>query len=108
MEKTREFMGKFGPLSIIISRFIPAVNLPPFFAGMESMNYIQYAVVNLLGAILWRGITIFLGYYIGRFNVIQSYVNLLFDLVILALVITFVYAVISLVRGWWRDEENSV
>jgi membrane-associated protein len=87
----------------VISRFIPAVNLPPFIAGLDSMDYRWYAAVNLLGAILWCGITVFLGYFIGSLDIIQDYVNLLFDLAILATIVAFAYAAAALVRERGKD-----
>jgi membrane-associated protein len=106
IEKTRALMARFGPVSVVISRFIPAVNLPPFFAGLDSMDYGRYVVVNLAGAVLWCGVTILLGYYIGSLDVIQDYVNLLFDLAILVTVLAIAYAGVSLVWRGGRNGEN--
>jgi len=102
--KARALMERYGPLSIVISRFIPAVNLPPFFAGLDSMDYGVYVVVNLTGAALWCGITVLFGYFLGSFDIIQDYANLLFDLAILVTIITIAWAVILLARAR-RDEE---
>jgi membrane-associated protein len=106
VEKTRELMERFGPVSVVISRFIPAVNLPPFFAGLDSMNYGRYVAVNLAGAVLWCIITVFLGFFVGSLDIIQDYLNLLFDLAILVTVITIVYAGVTLVRERRKDREN--
>jgi membrane-associated protein len=106
VEKTRELMDRFGPISVVISRFIPAVNLPPFFAGLDSMNYGRYVVVNLAGAVLWCIITVLLGFFIGSLDIIQDYVNLLFDLAIFATIVTLVYAGITLVRERKKSGKN--
>jgi membrane-associated protein len=102
--KAEELFNKFGPLSIIISRFIPIVNLPPFYAGLKSMNYIHYIIVNFVGAVLWCAIVTFLGYSVGNFNIIQDNLNLLFVMVILALIVTFLYSGITLTRNWIRGK----
>ena len=107
VEKTRALMERFGPVSVVISRFIPAVNLPPFFAGLDSMDYDRYVAVNLAGAVLWCIITVLLGYYIGSLDIIQDYVNLLFDLAILATIITLLYAVLTLVLERGRGTVQS-
>jgi len=107
VEKTRALMERFGPVSVVISRFIPAVNLPPFFAGLDSMDYGRYVAVNLAGAVLWCIITVLLGYYIGSLDIIQDYVNLLFDLAILATIITLLYAVLTLVLERGRGTVQS-
>jgi len=107
IEKARSMIERFGPASVVISRFIPAINLPPFFAGLDSMNYRWYAVVNLFGAVLWCGVTVLLGYFAGSLDIIQNYVNLLFTLVILVTGIAIAYGVVSLVRGRGEGEENA-
>jgi len=100
IEKFRGMIERFGlPASIVISRFIPGVNLPPFFAGLDSMNYGQYVVVNLVGGVLWCGITLILGYFIGSLDIVQDYVTFIFDLVLLVTFIAIAYGVIRLVRG---------
>jgi membrane-associated protein len=96
--KTRELMERLGPVSVVVSRFIPAVNLPPFFAGLDSMDYGMYAVVNMAGAVLWCVVTVLLGFFIGSLDIIQDYVNLLFDLAILVTLVALAYAGITLVR----------
>jgi membrane-associated protein len=102
MGKARALLERFGPASVVISRFIPAVNLPPFFAGLDSMDYGRYVVANLAGAVLWCGITVVLGYFIGRLDIIQAYVNLLVDLVIVATIAAIGYAAARLL--WERRE----
>ncbi|HVN65518.1 MAG TPA: DedA family protein [Methanomicrobiales archaeon] len=106
IEKARALMERFGPVSVVISRFIPGVNLPPFFAGLDSMDYSRYMMVNLVGAVLWCGITVLLGYTIGSLDIIQDYANLLFDLAILVTIATLAYAVILLVRARGETGES--
>ena len=99
MEKTRALMERFGPLSVVISRFIPAVNLPPFFAGLDSMDYGRYVGANILGAALWCSVTVLLGFFIGSLDIIQDYVTFIFDLVFLVTAVTIIYAVVNIVRA---------
>jgi membrane-associated protein len=98
--KAEELFKKFGLMSIIISRYVPALNLPPFYAGLKSMNYIHYMIVNFIGAVLWCGIVTFIGYYIGNLDIIQDNLDILFVVVILVLIVTFLYSGILLVRNW--------
>jgi len=107
IEKARALIERFGPLSVVVSRFIPAVNLPPFVAGLDSMNYRYYAAANLVGAVLWCVITVLLGYFIGSLDVIQDYVNFLFDIAILVTIAAFAYAVILLIRANREGSRNT-
>ena len=61
-------MKRYGTISIIVSRFIPAVNLPPFFAGMNAMNYRLYIAMNVTGAVVWSGLVLSIGDCLGGFR----------------------------------------
>ena len=106
MIRAEQLLTRFGPLSVIISRFIPVVNLPPFYAGLKSMNYIRYMIVNVTGAMMWCGITVVLGYYFGNFTVIQENLNILYLLIILVLIVTFLYAGFSLILGLKKGKNS--
>ena len=107
IEKTRALMERFGPASVVISRFIPAVNLPPFFAGLDSMDYRRYVIANIVGAALWCSVTVLLGFFVGSFEIVQDYVTFIFDLVLVVTVIVIAYGIISLVRGKGEKEEQT-
>lgn len=43
--------------AVILSRFVPIVRtMAPFVAGIGSMQYSQFAMYNVVGALLWTGI----------------------------------------------------
>ncbi len=108
IEKFRGMIERFGlPASIVISRFIPAVNLPPFIAGLDSMDYGRYVVVNLIGGVLWCVVMVLLGYFIGSLDIIQDYVNILFDLVVLVTVIAIVYGTVGMIRTRIRERADA-
>ncbi len=106
--RARELLRRFGPASIVISRFIPAINLPPFLAGIDGMEYGRYAAVNLAGALLWCGITVLIGYYAGNLDFVRTYATLFFDIVLLVALAGILYAVGRLAWERWkrRDELN--
>ncbi len=67
IKKTHDFMDKYGGASLIIARFIPiARTYGPFVAGMTKMNYWQFQLFNTIGAILWVGICVGMGYGLGK------------------------------------------
>ena len=104
--KAHDLMKRYGPVAVIVSRFIPAVNLPPFFAGIEAMRYRLYSSMNAAGAVLWCGIVVALGYAIGSISIVQEFIDLLFDLVIVVLIAGILYAAFILIRGLPRRRET--
>jgi len=66
IQKAEEFYDKHGSKTIIIARFIPVVRtFAPIVAGVGKMEYKNFVLFNVIGALLWAvGIT-YAGYYIG-------------------------------------------
>jgi len=95
--KTQNFFIKHGGKTIIYARFVPIVRtFAPFVAGVGQMAYKRFASFNVIGAFLWIGIFLFLGYIFGNLPFIQKN----FSLVILAIiVISILPAVIEVLRS---------
>lgn len=64
--KTHEFYEKHGGKTIIIARFMPiARTFAPVVAGAAEMTYRQFAIFNVIGAILWVTSMTLTGYFLG-------------------------------------------
>jgi len=100
IRKSLDLMKRYGTISIIVSRFIPAVNLPPFFAGMESMNYRFYVGMNLAGAVAWSGSVLSIGYLFGGIQVIQVILPVLFYIIVIIVLISLAVTVVIVVRAY--------
>lgn len=73
LQRTEQFYGKYGGLTIIIARFLPIIRtLAPFVAGMASMGYYQFFIYNIIGAILWIGGLLTFGYYFGSLTIVKE------------------------------------
>lgn len=67
IEKTENFFTKHGSKAILISRFIPIIRqLGALPAGGAKMNFNKFSLVTILGALVWNGIFIFLGFLLGE------------------------------------------
>jgi membrane-associated protein len=106
IRKSLDLMKRYGSVSIIASRFVPAVNLPPFFAGMDAMNYRLYIVMNLAGAVVWAGLVLSAGYLFGGIPIIQVILPGLFLIVIIILAVSLAVAAVMLVKAFYSGRTN--
>jgi membrane protein DedA with SNARE-associated domain len=106
--KTESWFSDHGKATIFIARFVPVVrhiiSLP---AGIARMKLVPFFVQTFLGATLWGGFLIVLGYYLGEHWATVANKMKRFDLVIggLIVVAVVVIAVRFIVR---RRRERSL
>lgn len=74
LEKTHDFYVKHGAKAIVLSRFLPIFRtFVPFVAGVAVMDRRTHFFYNVIGAALWVGIFILLGYFFGRTKLVQDH-----------------------------------
>ncbi|MEI6433785.1 MAG: DedA family protein [Bacteroidota bacterium] len=67
LEKSKAYYEKYGGVSLIAGRFIPVVRtFVPILAGAINMNFWKFNFFNMVGAALWSGSLIPLGYLVGK------------------------------------------
>jgi membrane-associated protein len=65
--KLEGFFNKYGPVTLVMARFIPNVRtIVSAVAGASRMDRRKYTTYNVLGAILWGGGVTMLGYWLGN------------------------------------------
>jgi membrane-associated protein len=68
LQRAEKFYERYGPLTVIIARFIPVVRtFAPIVAGIGKMNYRTFLAFDVLGGLLWTGTITYLGYFGGAF-----------------------------------------
>lgn len=91
IENTESYYDKYGGRTVIIARFIPIIRtIAPFVAGAGNMHYSRYLLYCVMGACLWVGGLITLGYQFGNLDIVKRN----FELVILSIVIVSLLPVI--------------
>ncbi len=82
--KTHAFYEEYGPITIVIGRFLPFIRtFAPFVGGVAQMSYRRFVVYNIAGGALWVSSLTLLGYLVGN----QPWVKANFSLVTLAMII---------------------
>ena len=83
-DRTHAFYERYGPLTIVIARFLPFLRtFAPFVAGIAEMNAAKFLTYPVLGGLLWVTSLTTLGYLVGE----TAWVKANFTLVTLAMII---------------------
>ena len=97
VERTNKFFTRFGPVAIILARFVPIVRtFAPVAAGVGHMNYRRYSLYNAVGALIWGSGLTYLGFLLGYIpwlkDLVVEYIDLILILaVVLAVVPTLIH-----------------
>jgi membrane-associated protein len=93
--ESHAFFEKYGPMAIILARFMPFVRtFTPVVAGVSYMRYPVYLAFDIVGGVLWGGGATLAGYFLG--NVPFVHQNL--EKIILA--ILFVSLIPAMLAAW--------
>ena len=76
LKKTHLFYEKHGGKTIVLARFLPIVRtFAPFVAGVSEMTHRRFQMFNLLGAVLWVGLLVAAGYFLGNIPLLRDHLN---------------------------------
>ncbi len=99
VERAREYMHAHGNQTIVLARFIPVIRtVVPTLAGTVGMDFRMFALLSVVGGVLWGAGVPLLGYFLGRLvpaNVLDRYILLI---VVLVLVASFVPVVLEVLK----------
>lgn len=101
LNRARSFYDKHGGVAIIMTRFVPIIRtFAPFVAGMSGMKYPKFIAYNIVGALLWVGIFLYLGYFFGNQPVVKKNFSLLIFGILIVSVLPIFY------EAWKAHKEN--
>jgi membrane-associated protein len=81
--KTQLFYEKYGSKAIVMARFVPIVRtFAPFVAGIGQMKFPRFITFSVVGAALWVGLIVPLGYLFADSEIVKKR----FDLVVVAII----------------------
>ncbi len=91
VEAAHQFYEKKGGFAIVISRFLPvARTFVPIIGGMVKMDFKKFVLFSSLGAIVWVGSLVTLGYALGE----NSWVNRNLEWTLLGIVLVVTLPVV--------------
>ncbi|QGK72480.1 DedA family protein [Allosaccharopolyspora coralli] len=77
VDKTHEFFEKYGPVAIILARFVPIVRtFITAIAGVAKMDQRKFFLYSAIGAVAWIVSMTLLGYFLGNIPVIKENLEL--------------------------------
>ena len=99
LDRAHAFFERYGGKAVVLGRFVPIVRtFVPFVAGAGSMTYATFAFYNVIGAVVWVGLCLAAGYFVGNVPIVKEN----FSLVTLAII--FVSILPALVE-YLRDRQ---
>ncbi len=103
LTQTHEFYGKHGGKAMILGRFVPIVRtFLPIIAGLADMPIRRYMLYNLIGAVIWAGGVVLLGYYLG--SLIPNAEHYILPMVLIIIVLSILPPAIHI----WRARRKTV
>ena len=84
LHQSEIFFAKWGPLAIILARFMPFIRtFAPFVAGVSKMHRLTFSTFNAVGAVIWVMGVGMMGYLLGEIPWVKAHIEAL----VLALII---------------------
>jgi membrane-associated protein len=100
VRKALDKMEGFGPVTLILCRVMPVLNLPSFIAGVDKMEYHKFVGFNLISSVVWGLSILALGYFFGGISIINTYLGYFADLLMVIIVIATIIALIIFARNY--------
>jgi membrane-associated protein len=99
LRRTEAFFEKYGPMTIVVSRFMPIIRtFAPFVAGVGRMAYLRFQGFNILGGVSWVMLFIWGGYLFGNIPVIKNNFGIVTILIVVVSVMPGVLAILKRTR----------
>src|SRR5690606_39232410 len=86
--RTNKVFERWGPLAIVIARFVPIVRtFAPVAAGVAHMNYRRYSLYNGIGALIWAAGPPCAGFLLGYVPPLAAFVTEYIDVILLCAIV---------------------
>lgn len=98
--ESHAFFEKYGPMAIILARFMPFVRtFTPVVAGVSYMRYPVFLGFDIVGGIAWGGGATLAGYFLGNVSFVHQNLE---KIILSILFVSLLPALISAARVWLK------
>ena len=95
VEITDSFYKRHGGKTLILGRFLPIIRtFAPILAGVIKIDFGKFMLYNIIGAAAWVVSLVLAGFYLGKFQFVQDYI----EYIIIFLIIVTMIPVIATYR----------
>jgi len=102
--RAHEFYEKHGRKTIVLAQFMPVIRtFAPVIAGVGGMRFRHFIAFNIIGAVLWIGSMLGIGYFLG--NTIPGIDKHIEIVVAVVIFISILPGIISAVRARRRSKQ---
>ncbi len=78
LARTEAFYARHGGKMVMLARFVPLVRtFAPFVAGIGHMPWAVFTGFSVLGALLWAGVLVTLGYFLGNVPLLRDHLEVI-------------------------------
>ena len=104
LDRTRSFFKKYGPLTIVVARFIPIIRtIAPTLAGAVEMDYVTFLAYNIVGGFSWVVSISMLGYLFG--TVLPGALDFVAIIVVMIVAAPFAPMVVKHLNEWLKRQK---
>ena len=104
IDSAMAFFEKHGPVTIIITRFMPIIRtFAPFVAGIARMPKHVFTLYNLAGGFLWVLVFLAAGTFFGQQPFVKAHISMIMVGIV---VISLLPAVIGRAAAWVRKRKQ--
>jgi membrane-associated protein len=101
LKRTQLFFDKYGPKTIIVTRFMPILRTcAPFLAGVGNMPLGRFTLYNIAGGLFWVFLLVLAGFFFGKIPIVEKNFS---KVILLIIVVSLLPAVIE----FWRHRSPS-
>ena len=106
--RAHSFFERWGVLTVLIARFVPIVRtVATVMAGTGKMRFSLYAVVSIIGGIIWTDGVLLAGYGLGHVKFVQDHKSYIDYAVIAVVVLSLVPAALHYLQGRRRAKNSA-